>query len=196
MHRCMIHGNKSMIQKIQGRLLKFQELLSAFLEFRYIGDPILRIPTEAPSLDEGIQIGKQLGDTLIRYREITGYGRGLAAPQIGISKSVFVTYTNNEVQIYINPKITWVSESFNFYRELCLSSGIISADVKRPDAIIMEWTDDKGNSRQEKAEGTKARLWQHEYGHLVGVCNVDIAEPGSIEFAINDPLQEKLRDSR
>lgn len=185
-----------MIQKIQARLLKFQELLNAFPEFRYIGDPILRTSTKVSGLKVGIQIGKQLGDTLIRYREITGFGRGLVAPQIGISKSVFVTYINNEVQIYINPKITWVSESFNFYRELCLSSGIISADVKRPDAITMEWTDYKGNSKQEKAEGTRARLWQHEYGHLVGVCNVDIAEPGSIEFAISDPLQEKLRDSR
>lgn len=181
---------------IKSKVDVFSQVLQSLPDITYVGDTILRTPTEEVSLKEGIEIGKRLGRTIIEYRRIAGYGRGFAAPQIGLSKSVFATYVNEEVQIFINPKIIKASKTKNYYKELCLSSGILAADVARPEWITMQWFDEKGNRRQEKIDGFAARLYQHEEGHLRGEVNVDICEPNGIEICTFDPLQEKLRKTR
>ncbi len=180
--------------QIAKTLADFHKVVAEFPEFRYLGDPILRAKTHGVSTKEGKEIGCSLGEILIRYRQLVGYGRGLAAPQIGIDKAVFVTYLDNEIQIYINPKITTKSKKCNYYRELCLSSGIIWGEVKRPAIITMDWTDALGKHQVKETDGVLARLWQHEQRHLVGEINVDIALPGSLEIITSDPLKETLRD--
>lgn len=181
------------VKQINQTLANFQKIAVGFPEFRYLGDPILRAKAEEVSVHDGVEIGKTLGDILIRYRVLVGYGRGLAAPQVGISRAVFVTYLDNEVQIYINPWIAAQSETCNYYRELCLSSGIIWGDVRRPARITMEWTDSHGKRQTRETDGVLARLWQHEEMHLRGELNVDIALPGSLEIITSDPLKEVLR---
>ena len=183
-----------MNQEIFRKTKQFEILLLKFPEFRYIGDPILRISTRPVEISEGIVIGKELGDVLIRYRKLVGYGRGLAAPQMGLSKSVFVMYVNDRIQMFINPEIIDRSAGKNYYRELCLSCGMMWGDVKRSSKITMKWVDETGVEKQEKAEGVIARLWQHEYDHLQGIVNLDRVKPGSIGFITSDPLLEKLRD--
>ena len=133
---------------------------------------------------------------MFRYREMAGMGRGLAAPQIGSDKSVFVTFTDDKLQIFINPRIIERSSSTNFYRELCISSGILSADVERPEWVVMAWIDTEGKRHREKIDGFLARLYQHEEAHLRGVVNLDEAAPQGIEFIALDPLKEKLRMTR
>lgn len=182
-----------MFDEIQKRTQIFLQVLQKFPEFRYLGDPILRKKTKSVSLSEGVQIGRKLGEILIEYRKIAGIGRGLAAPQIGIPKSVFVTYLDDEVQIYINPKIISKSKKANRYRELCLSCGNIWADIKRPDLITVQWKDKNGKTEKKEFTGLVARLIQHEYDHLQGIPNLDKAEDKTIEFVTSDPLQEKLR---
>lgn len=118
-----------MIEAIRKRTEVFLKVLDSLPELRYLGDPVLRTPTEITTIEEGKEIGDKLNKTLLAYRGIAGIGRGLAAPQIGIARSVFVTYVNNEHQVYINPKIVEFSEESNLYRELCLSSGLMSVDV-------------------------------------------------------------------
>lgn len=130
------------------------------------------------------------------YRKEVGYGRGFAAPQIGESKTVFVTFVDNELQVFINPKITAKSSETTFYRELCLSSGIMAVDTERPEWIVIEWTDVEGKRHKQRFEGFLARLYQHEEAHLRGRLNLDEAAEGGIEFALFDPLQEKLRKTR
>ncbi len=183
-----------MLSKLANEVKKFQTILRQFPTVRYAGDPILRQPTQAVSVTEGARLGHKLGDVLQRYRQITGYGRGLAAPQIGASKAVFVTFVDDQIQIFLNPKIIRRSKRTNFYRELCLSSGIMSADVERSEWIIMAWTDEQGQKQQQRFDGFLARLYQHEEAHLRGQLNIDEAVAGGIEFALFDPLQEKLRD--
>lgn len=181
-------------EEIKKTVANFQKVAAAFPEFRYLGDPILRTKTQEATLKEGIEAGKILGAGLVKFRRLVGYGRGLAAPQLGIDKAVFVTFLNDEVQTYINPRITRFAETFNYYRELCLSSGIIWGDIKRSVSITMEWTDVKGKRQTKDVDGFLARLWQHEGRHLEGEINVDIAIPGSLEIVTSDPLLETLRD--
>lgn len=182
-----------MIKEIEGLVTKFGGILKNFPEVRYAGDPILREISQNVTTEEGVAIGLRLGEILMRYRKAVGYGRGFAAPQIGENKAVFVTFVNDQLQTFINPKITDRSDSTNLYRELCLSSGIMSADVERPEWIVMEWTDEKGAEHKEKVDGFLARLYQHEEAHLRGVINLDEAKSGGIEFATFDPLKEQLR---
>lgn len=185
-----------MSKKIKQLLHNFEKVLDKFPEFKYAGDPILRNPTQEVSVEEGLKIGKKLGKILVEYRKVAGFGRGLASPQIGENKSVFVTFVNDEVEIFINPKITKKSKETNHFKELCLSSGVMAADVERSSWVIMEWTDIEGKRHKEKFEEFLARLYQHEEAHLRGKLNIDEAVDGGIEFMLFDPLQEKLRNKR
>lgn len=171
----------------------FGQVLQGCPQLTLIGDPVLRQKTTAVSVAEGLVIAQKLQETLLKYRQLTGLGRGLAAPQIGEAKAVFVTYLNDTFKIYLNPKIVALGPQLNFYRESCLSGGYLSAEVKRPATVTLEYTNEQGQRQTEQAEGLTARLLQHEYDHLEGVVNLDKAEAGSISFMFNDPLEEKLR---
>jgi len=173
----------------------FLKVAEKFPDFRYLGDPVLRKKTKSAAIKEGKEIGQKLGSTLIAYRKIAGIGRGLAAPQIGIQKSVFVTYLNDKIQIFINPKIISKSKKLNYYKELCLSCGNLWGDVVRPDIIVMEWKDSAGKLNSREFTGFEARLVQHEYDHLLGIPNLDKVVSKTIEFVTSDPLQEKLRSA-
>ena len=172
----------------------FKKILEEIPELVFIGDKVLRQKTVEVSFDEGIQISNRLKIALAKYREITGIGRGLAAPQIGENKSVFVAFVDDQFKTYINPKIVKKSEENNLFRESCLSCGYLSVDVKRPRSITIEYTSEAGTTETEEVDGILARLLQHEYDHLEGILNIDKAEPSSIEFMINDPAKEQLRD--
>ena len=182
-----------MIKRIADLVKKFESVLNNFSEVKYAGEPVLRMVSETVSVEEGTLIGKKLGEVLMRYRKEVGYGRGFAAPQIGENKSVFVTFVDDKLEIFINPRIVDKSKETNFYRELCLSSGIMSADVERSESITMEWLGEEGELHTKKFGGFLSRLYQHEEAHLRGKLNLDEATPGGIEFALFDPLKEQLR---
>lgn len=185
-----------MSKEINELVVKLGKVLRDFPEVKFAGEPVLRQTAQEVSVEDGAELGVRLGEILMRYRKAVGSGRGFAAPQIGENKAVFVTFVNGELQTFINPKIIERSKQTNFYRELCLSSGIMSADVERPEWIVMEWTDVEGQKHNEKIEGFLARLYQHEEAHLRGILNLDEASDGGIEFATFDPLKEQLRQSR
>jgi peptide deformylase len=158
------------------------------------GDPVIRQKTQPVSLERGIEIGEELKSTLKKYREIAGYGRGLAAPQIGKNESVFVTYVDDKFKAYINPKVLERSKDFYLYREGCLSCAYTTADVKRPRSITIEYMDEGGSIVKDEVNGFLARLLQHEYDHLEGVLNIDVAEIGGLSPMFFDPLKEGLRE--
>ncbi len=179
-----------------GKIQTFKTALEQIPEICYAGDFILRESVSAVSLEDGLEIAKKLEIVLLRYREITGWGRGLAAPQIGEGKAVFITYIDDKVDIFLNPKIIEKSDKTNFYKEVCMSVGVLAADVERPDWIVMDWTDETGNKHSEKFDGFKARMYQHEEAHLQGRLNLDDAIAGGIQFVDFDPLKEQLRYNR
>ncbi len=179
--------------KIKELTESLRTVLEEIPELVFIGESLLRTKTENVDLEEGLKVGNKLIGVLSKYRNLVGFGRGLAAPQIGESKSVFITFVDDKFKVYINPQIVDKSDKSNLFRESCLSCGSISADVKRPEAITLRYMNESGEVLEERYDSFLARLIQHEYDHLNGVVNIDIAETGSIEFALNDPLKEQLR---
>lgn len=100
-----------MLEQLKERVRSFSSILDRFPEVRYTGDPVLRQVAQEVSVEEGVEIGKRLGDVLLRYRKEVGYGRGFAAPQIGENKAVFVTFVDDKLTVFINPRITKVARN-------------------------------------------------------------------------------------
>jgi peptide deformylase len=95
-------------------------------------------------------------------------GLGLAAPQIGVQKQIFVYDIDGEPTTLINPRIVesrgeWV------YDEGCLSIPGLYVEMLRPKEVLLEAVDLNGNIIQVEADELLARLFQHELDHLNGV---------------------------
>ena len=183
-----------MNQRVKKIIEEVELANSRVVDLIHVGDPVLRQKTQEVSVTEGKEIGKKLASVLSLYERLTGVGGGLAAPQIGIAKSVFVINDrkNKTFTTYINPKIVKRGQTTNLYRESCLSSRAFWGDVERPDSITLEWTDEDGLFHTQEFTTFMARILQHEYDHLEGILCVDKALPGTLEYS-GEVKDEKLR---
>lgn len=104
-------------------------------------------------------------------------GVGLAAPQIGILKRIFVidVYDETGVKVLINPEIVYI-EGEQFEIEGCLSVPGVHGRVKRPAVVEVVGVDVKGNPVKYRGEELFARALCHENDHLNGILFVDTAE--------------------
>jgi len=111
-------------------------------------------------------------------------GVGIAAPQVGISKNLFLFLRldspDKPVQVVVNPKIIRHPEtSVCFERDGCLSVSGRSANSIRYPWIEVEYFNEKGEKVQERLEGYNRRdtftaiIFQHEYDHTKGILFTD-----------------------
>ena len=123
------------------------------------------------------------------YTMYNAPGIGLAAPQIGISKRIFVIdveYSRDETEedsgeytfsefkplVFINPVIK-EKVGTTTYQEGCLSIPGIYEDVKRAEDIIVEYKDTSGSTHEIEAKELLSICIQHENDHLDGVVFID-----------------------
>lgn len=135
-------------------------------------DEVLRSQTE--SVDEFDDALKILVDAMFETLE-EAEGVGLAAPQVGISKKIFVVNTRKKGERYalINPEIIETSVDLVLYEEGCLSIPGFYRDVMRPARVKVQAQDVSGKFFTLDAEGLLARVIQHENDHLNGVLFID-----------------------
>ena len=104
-------------------------------------------------------------------------GVGIAAPQVGIMRRMFVAQPDPEddekVYFMINPVMLEMSEEKEIGLEGCLSVPDMVGDVERSVWIKMEATDLEGERKVYEFEGFDARVMQHEYDHLEGILYTD-----------------------
>lgn len=158
-----------------------------------LGDERLRVVCEdIPELDitnsETRQLLQDLSETLATQSD----GVGISAPQIGITKKVFVIssmlfdedYQNRKTntvnptipnRYYINPVILKFSKETSVMEEGCLSIRGVYGNVVRPQSIEIEYQNEHGETIHEFAQGFLARVIQHEYDHLHGILFIDKA---------------------
>jgi len=107
-------------------------------------------------------------------------GLGLAAPQIGVSKRVFVYDVGEGRHALVNPAV--VSRSGEELGvEGCLSIPGLQGEVARSERVTVTGLDENGAKVRIKAEGLLARVFQHEMDHLDGTLFVDRADPETLE---------------
>lgn len=124
-----------------------------------------------------VELVRDLSDTLAMFREATGYGRGIAAPQIGVLKRViFIRMQPSGFSgPLINPEITWSSDSRFELWDDCFSFPDLMVRVSRATQIRVEYQDDRGLKQTLRAEGDLSELLQHEIDHLDGILAVQRA---------------------
>ena len=149
----------------------------AVREILLLGNPLLRTRCERvgecsdPAVQQTVT---DLFDTLAEFRRTRGFGRGIAAPQIGVTKRITVINVDTPV-VLINPEIIERSEELMTLWDDCFSFPEILIKVRRNVKITVGYQDSGGERRTLSAEGSLSELLQHEIDHLDGILAVDRA---------------------
>ena len=118
-------------------------------------------------------------------------GVGLAAPQVGILKQIFVVDIGDGKQyVAINPEITVVGEEVQTGEEGCLSVPGKEGVVTRPMHIKVKALDQNMKEYTLDASGFLARAFSHENDHLQGILYTEKVE-GELEDVVYEELEEE-----
>ncbi|MBN2760617.1 MAG: peptide deformylase [Rhodobacteraceae bacterium] len=130
-----------------------------------------------PVSDVTTDIGKLAEDMLETMYDAPGVG--LAAPQVGVLKRIFVMDCVKEEGeaprplVLINPEIIAASDETNTYEEGCLSIPEQYGEVTRPKLVTMRWMGLDGKLHEDEFDGLWATCAQHELDHLNGKLFID-----------------------
>ncbi len=145
--------------------------MAAPYRIRQYGDPVLKqVAKDVTDIDGAlVRLVDDMLETM--YEEP---GLGLAAPQIGVRKRMFVydLEMGEDPKVLINPQIVETSGEWEF-EEGCLSVRGLSWNIVRPKEVHIVGRDLDGNEVSIEADELEARLFQHELDHLDGVLLVE-----------------------
>ena len=119
-------------------------------------------------------------------------GMGLAAPQVGVEKRLFVYDVGEGPQAIVNPVIVESDGEWAF-DEGCLSVPGLSWEIIRPKLIHLVGHDLAGNEVSIEADELAARLFQHELDHLDGRLLLELLAPDQRKQAMRE-LRERLAE--
>ncbi len=128
-------------------------------------DPLTQSAKPVEAFGEKLQrLADEMIETMIAHE-----GVGLAAPQIGLSKRIFVLREPDGVpMIFVNPEITGM-EGREDGEEGCLSMPGVYAQVPRATQLLVRAQDPAGEPFELEAQNFLARIIQHETDHLDGI---------------------------
>ena len=138
-------------------------------DIRIIGDPVLRQRAREITEIDGSLI-RLVDDMLETMYEAPGIG--LAAPQVGVQKRLFVWDIGEGPEAIVNPEIV-ESDGEWVFEEGCLSVPGLSWEIVRPKVIHIVGRDLDGNELSFEADELEARLFQHEMDHLDGTLVIE-----------------------
>jgi len=135
------------------------------------GDEILRKRArEVTEVNDKIRI---MLDDMVETMK-ANHGAGLAAPQVGLFKRMFVAEVDGEIIELINPEIL-ETEGVQEEDEGCLSVPGMIGTVERPAYIKMKGLDRYGEEVVYEGTGFLPIVLSHEYDHLDGILYTDKA---------------------
>lgn len=152
----------------------------ATYEIRVFGDPVLRTPAlEIDNIDDAlIRLADDMLETMYEAP-----GVGLAAPQIGVQRRMFVYDCGEGPGVVINPRIVERSGEW-IYEEGCLSVPDMSWPIVRPRVVRLQGVDLYGNDLDIEATDLLARCFQHEVDHLDGTLLLERLDPSERKEAM------------
>jgi peptide deformylase len=140
---------------------------------RKYGEEILRKKAEeVKNIDGKIEkLIRSMKETLFYSK-----GIGLAAPQVGVSKRIFIAYDKekNNLITVINPEII-EKEGEDIDLEGCLSFPEIYFSIKRAKRVVIKGYNEKGKEIIVEGYDLISRCFQHEIDHLNGILIIDYA---------------------
>ena len=162
--------------------------MTAPYDIRLIGDPVLRErATEITDVDGKLA---QLAEDMVATM-YAAPGLGLAGPQVGVRKRIFVYDIGEGPQTIINPEIRESRGEWGF-DEGCLSIPGLAFELVRPKEVHLVGYDLQGNELSIEADELLARCFQHELDHLDGVLFIERLEPDERKAAMKIIREQKL----
>ena len=149
---------------------------------RTFGDPVLKSEAAAITDVDGKLV--RLAEEMVHVM-YAAPGIGLAAPQIGVQKQMFVYDIGEGPATIVNPRIEESSGEW-VYEEGCLSIPGLYVEMVRPKEVLMSGWDLDGNEVSIEADEVLARLFQHELDHLHGVLMFDRMTPEQRKAALTE----------
>jgi len=142
-----------------------------------LGDPRLRevcAHVSDPTAREVADVVADLADTLAHWRRTTGYGRAIAAPQIGVlTRIIFLNVDRQSPWPMVNPEVIEASDEMITVWDGCLSFLSVFCQVPRHAWVRVRYQDLQGTTHEVHADGDLSELLQHEIDHLDGILTVD-----------------------
>lgn len=117
-----------------------------------------------------LEVQRLIDAMIATLHEVSGLG--LAAPQIGVGKRVFVAEVDERLLVVIDPTIT-KRDGEQRGTEACLSIPGIVAEVPRAAHVVLKGKNRRGRGMTVDADGLLARVIQHEVDHLNGILFLD-----------------------
>ena len=136
-----------------------------------LGDPRLYERSEEANRnagDELLKVVDDLRDTLMDFRSCHGYGRAIAAPQIGEMKRLIYLHIN-EPMIIFNPTLSELSDPTVELWDNCLSFPGLLVKVRRHQTCALHYFDRDWHEVTRRLDGDLSELIQHECDHLDGI---------------------------
>jgi peptide deformylase len=145
-----------------------------------LGNPLLwekALEVEDVSSTETQSLITDLSDTLAAFREANGFGRGIAAPQIGIPKrAIFIRMEEpGFCGALINPEIARANYETIELWDACFSLPNLMVRILRATEVEVKYSDERGQPQRIEAAGDLAELLQHEIDHLYGILIINRA---------------------
>jgi len=139
---------------------------------RIFGDPVLK--QRAAEVDNIDGTLAKLAEDMIATM-YAAPGLGLAAPQVGVQKRLFVYDIGEGPKALVNPVISESRGEWTF-EEGCLSVPDLSWPIVRPNEVHLTGYDLDGNEVSLEGDELLGRLFQHELDHLDGVLLIERLE--------------------
>ena len=142
-----------------------------------LGNPLLRAVSvrvkqyNTPALRALI---RDLADTLHDFRRRNGFGRGIAASQIGDRRRVVFIDIDGPLPL-VNPEVIRSSRQMMTRWDYCFSFPDLAVKLKRHLSVEVRYRDPEGKEHTLKARGALAELLQHEIDHVDGILALDRA---------------------
>ena len=159
--------------KLQGTSFYLNERGELFMERQILllGDPKLYEISEKVTRDELEElrpIFTDMFDCIKGIRRDYGFGRAIAAPQIGVMKRLICILTDKPYVI-INPELEFVGDEMIELMDDCMSFPKLLVRVRRYRHCILRYLDENWEAKEMRMDDDMSELIQHEYDHLDGI---------------------------
>jgi peptide deformylase len=161
---------------------------------------VLRTKTEQLQVNE-LPLAREIVEKLLLALKPHLPAAGLAAPQIGVSKSVFIFSFDRDpsnLEGVINPSFTPVGDAKVEGWEGCFSVMLSNnswklAKIPRYEIIKVQYLNVEGERIEKVLEGFAAKVFQHEYDHLQGIENIDREDAVVMDFTSREEMLDFMK---